>query len=100
MLARFGPLSKCLVHSICAIAAQFPSCDRWLSRVQLPRMVAGAEITSINDEKVAEELALKYQLASKYTNLLLVHVREEGEKAEGLPKLQKIKQMSAAGWGG
>ena len=72
----------------------------WNSTGALPRMVAGAEITSITDEKAAEELALKYQLASKYTNLLLVHVREEEEKAEGLPKLQKIKQMSAAGWGG
>lgn len=76
-----------------------PSID-WNSTGALPRMVAGAEITSITDEKVAEELALKYQLASKYTNLLLVHVREEEEKAEGLPQLQKIKQMSAAGWGG
>jgi Ca-activated chloride channel family protein len=76
-----------------------PSID-WNSTGALPRMVAGAEIISITDEKSAEELALKYQLASKYTNLLLVHVREEEQKAEGLPKLQKIKQMSAAGWGG
>lgn len=76
-----------------------PSID-WNSTGALPRMVAGGEITSITDEKAAEELALKYQLASKYTNLLLVHVREEEEKAEWLPKLQKIKQMSAAGWGG
>mgnify|MGYP000205077310 CR=1 FL=1 len=76
-----------------------PSID-WNSTGALPRMVAGAEITSINDEKVAVELALKYQFASKYTNLLLVHVREEEDKAQGLPKLQKIKQMSAAGWGG
>jgi len=72
----------------------------WNSTGALPRLVAGAEIATISDEKAAEELALKYQLASKYTNLLLIHVREEEEKAEGLPKLQKIKQMSAAGWGG
>ena len=72
----------------------------WNSTDTLPRMVAGAEITTITDEKAAEELALKYQLASNYTNLLLVHVREEEDKAEGLPRLQKIKQMSAAGWGG
>ena len=76
-----------------------PSID-WNSTGALPRMVAGAEISTITDEKTAEEIALKYQLASKYTNLLLVHVREEEEKADGLPKLQKIKQMSAAGWGG
>jgi Ca-activated chloride channel family protein len=76
-----------------------PSID-WNSTGALPRMVAGAAITSIPDEKAAEDLALKYQLASKYTNLLLVHVRDEKDKADGLPKLQKIKQMSAAGWGG
>jgi Ca-activated chloride channel family protein len=76
-----------------------PSID-WNSTGALPRMVAGAEIASMSDEKAAEELALKYQLASKYTNLILVHVREDTDKAEGLPKLQKIKQMSAAGWGG
>ncbi len=72
----------------------------WNTTGSLPRMVAGAELTTISDEKTAAELALKYQLASKYTNLLLIHVREEEEKAEGLPRLQKIKQMSAAGWGG
>ena len=76
-----------------------PTID-WNSTGALPRLVAGAEIATISDEKEAEELALKYQLASKYTNLLLIHVREEEDKAEGLPKLQKIKQMSAAGWGG
>lgn len=72
----------------------------WDSTGALPRMVAGSEILGIKDQSAAEELALKYQLASKYTNLLLVHVREEADKAEGLPSLHKIKQMSAAGWGG
>jgi Ca-activated chloride channel homolog len=76
-----------------------PTID-WNTTGALPRMVAGTEIPTISDEKAAEELALKYQLASKYTNLLLVHFREEEDKAEGLPKLQRIKQMSAAGWGG
>ncbi len=76
-----------------------PTID-WNTTGALPRIVAGAEIATISDEKAAEEFALKYQLASKYTNLLLIHVREEEGKAEGLPKLQKIKQMSAAGWGG
>lgn len=76
-----------------------PSID-WNSTGALARMVAGTEIATITDEKEAEELALKYQLASKYTNLILVHVRDEKDKAEGLPQLQKIKQMSAAGWGG
>ena len=66
----------------------------------LPRMVAAAQLEVTGDASEAIELGLKYQLSSKYTNLILVHVREENDKARGLPKLQKIKQMQAAGWGG
>ncbi len=72
----------------------------WSLTGTLPRMVAWAEIESGIDAKAAEALALKHQLASPYTHLFLVHVREEGDKAQGLPQLQKIKQMQAAGWGG
>jgi len=64
------------------------------------RLVAGARILATTDEAEATELAIQYQLASKYTNLLLVHIRAEEEKADGLPKLEKIQQMQAAGWGG
>lgn len=64
------------------------------------RLVAGARILATTDEAEATELAIQYQLASKYTNLLLVHIRLEEEKADGLPKLEKISQMQAAGWGG
>jgi Ca-activated chloride channel homolog len=76
-----------------------PSID-WNSTGTLPRLVAGAALSSIGDEKAGQDLALKYQLASRYTNLILVHVREEEDKVHGLPSLQKVKQMSAAGWGG
>ena len=51
-----------------------------------------------NEEALA--LALKYQLVSDQTNLILVHVRAEDEKAVGLPTLEQIEQMQAAGWGG
>lgn len=54
---------------------------------------------STSDEK-ALALALRYQLISAQTNLFLVHVRAEDEKATGLPQLQQIEQMQAAGWGG
>ncbi|NBU19661.1 MAG: hypothetical protein EBS44_10570, partial [Betaproteobacteria bacterium] len=64
------------------------------------RLVAGARILATTNEAEATELAIQYQLASKYTNLLLVHIRAEEEKADGLPKLEKISQMQAAGWGG
>ena len=46
------------------------------------------------------DLALRYQLVTDQTNLILVHVREEGMKAEGLPSLEQITHMQAAGWGG
>ncbi len=54
--------------------------------------------TPTSEESLA--LALKYQLVSAQTNLILVHVRAEGEKASGLPALQQVDQMLAAGWGG
>lgn len=50
--------------------------------------------------KLALTLALQYQLVTDKTNLLLVHIRREGQKAEGLPTLDKIAHMQAAGWGG
>jgi len=50
------------------------------------------------DESLA--LALKYQLVSEYSNLFLVHVRAEDEKASTLPALQKLEQMQAAGHSG
>jgi hypothetical protein len=39
-------------------------------------------------------------LVSAQTNLFLVHVRADDDKATGLPQLQQIEQMQAAGWGG
>jgi Ca-activated chloride channel family protein len=45
-------------------------------------------------------LALQYQLVSPQSSLFLIQVREEGEKAQGLPKLRQAEQMMAAGWGG
>jgi Ca-activated chloride channel family protein len=64
------------------------------------RLVAGARILASSNEAEAADLAVQYQLASKYTNLLLVHIRAEEDKATGIPKLEKIHQMQAAGWGG
>jgi len=56
------------------------------------------EAAPFTDESAA--LALKYQLVSRYSNLFLVHVRAEDEKAVTLPALQKIEQMQAAGQSG
>jgi hypothetical protein len=48
----------------------------------------------------ATAFALKYQLISRFTNYLLVHKRGEGEQATGLPHLQQIQPMLAAGHAG
>ena len=45
-------------------------------------------------------LALNYQLITAHTNCIMVHVRSAEEKTTGMPELQKIAQMQAAGWGG
>lgn len=86
----------------------------------LPRLVAAEQITDLTyaithlqrvgsmvdpevlQAKIAQrlELALQYQLVTDQTNLILVHVREEHNKAEGLPTLDNIPHMQAAGWGG
>jgi Ca-activated chloride channel family protein len=65
----------------------------------LSRLGAAQRLKSLpKGDKIA--LALQYQLVTEDTNCLLVHVRAEKEKAEGLPELQKIAQMQVAGWGG
>lgn len=71
----------------------------WNATDTLPRLVAGERLLTATTEE-AEEIALKYQLASVHTNLVLVHIRENEDKAGSLPVLQKIKQMKAAGLGG
>lgn len=54
----------------------------------------------LQDQQTREALALRYQLVSACTSLILVHERTEGQKAEGLPLLQQVAQMHAAGHGG
>jgi Ca-activated chloride channel family protein len=51
-------------------------------------------------EGEALQLALRYQLVTDQTHLILVHVRDEAHKAVGLPELAQITSMQAAGWGG
>ncbi|PRD68620.1 hypothetical protein C6P61_10380 [Malikia spinosa] len=45
-------------------------------------------------------LALRHQLVTRQTSLFLVHQRAEDDKAEGLPALEQIRHMMAAGHGG
>ena len=65
----------------------------------LARMAAHQRAMS-EDEADALKTALEFGLVTSQTNLLLVHVREESDKAKDLPTLQQIKQMHAAGHSG
>ena len=62
--------------------------------------LGGAQHMSLAGPEEALPLALKYQLVSPQSNLILVHVRDDGDKALGLPELHQIEHMQAAGHGG
>ncbi|MDR0901871.1 MAG: VIT and VWA domain-containing protein, partial [Opitutaceae bacterium] len=64
----------------------------------LPRLAGAQKMTGAKSDGEKAALALRYQLVSEHTNLFLVHVRED--KTTGLPVLQQVPQMLAAGWGG
>ena len=64
------------------------------------RIAAAREIICMAEDRLAADLAVKYQLMTQYTNYLAIDIKEEGKKAEDLPALRKTAQMLAAGWGG
>jgi Ca-activated chloride channel family protein len=66
----------------------------------IARMAAALKLREISDEKTGQDLAIKYQLVSKWTNYLAIVVRDKENKADTLPELEKVQQMLAAGWGG
>jgi Ca-activated chloride channel family protein len=74
----------------------------------LPRMAAWQRIADMASRRAtrgaaqawARDLALRHGLVTDETNLFLVHVRAEADKATDLPTLQQTQQMLAAGWGG
>jgi Ca-activated chloride channel family protein len=66
----------------------------------LARMAAAAEMKSLSDSRKLSEIAIKYQLISRYTNYLAIDVKADKEKAADLPVIRKVPQMMTAGWGG
>ncbi len=68
----------------------------------LARLGAAARIAAAPNAEPAQTLALalQYQLVTDQTHLLLVHVREDEDKADGRPELAQVAQMPAAGHGG
>jgi Ca-activated chloride channel family protein len=65
----------------------------------LARLGAAQRLSKMPKEQQLS-LALNYQLITAHTNCIMVHVRSAEEKTTGMPELQKIAQMQAAGWGG
>jgi hypothetical protein len=66
----------------------------------IARMAVALRLADMTDSDAATELAVHYQLLSRYTHCLTIIVQTEAEKAQTLPELHKVKQMLAAGWGG
>jgi Ca-activated chloride channel homolog len=64
------------------------------------RLCGARQADSLTSAEDKLALALRYQLVTRQTSLFLVHQRAEGEKAEGLPALEQIRHMMAAGHGG
>jgi Ca-activated chloride channel family protein len=81
------------LHASAALPATVVE-DRTLARVAAARRIETAS------EAEQLQLALDYGLLTAHTNLLVVHERAEGEKAQDLPELARVAQMHAAGWHG
>lgn len=60
----------------------------------------GSETVPAVLTKQLPDLAEKYQLVTDDTSLVLVKERVAGEQALDMPKIQRVKGMLAAGWGG
>jgi hypothetical protein len=65
----------------------------------LPRLAAAQRLAGL-DRETATELAVRYQLATRYTSFVVVAERAAGEKQNALPETLAVAQMLAAGWGG
>ena len=70
------------------------------TRSDLARMAAAQRLPALKAKAAATELAVRYQLLSKWTDYLVIHVRAAADKAADLPDLVKVPQVLAAGWHG
>ena len=72
----------------------------------LSRLAASVRLQAfLSDEtplaqQEAERLAVAYQLVTPVTNFVLVHLREDGDRATEMPGLHQVSSMLPAGWGG
>jgi len=86
------------------VSSAKPTSITWDTEGIVARLCATAQISELTeskaDTKLAQSLAITYQLVTQHTNLFLLHERAAENKAEGLPQLQQVAQMQAAGYGG
>jgi Ca-activated chloride channel homolog len=86
------------------VSSAKPTSITWDTEGIVARLCAAAQIGELTenkaDTKLAQSLAMTYQLVTQHTNLFLLHERAEENKADGLPQLQQVAQMQAAGFGG
>lgn len=80
-------------------SSDWPSATDTIPSV-LARVAAARQLFTIGDDKAGTDLALRYQLMSRWTNYLVVHVRADADKTEDLPKIVRVPQVLAAGWHG
>ncbi len=64
-----------------------------VARIAAARRIA----TAVHPQ--ALQLAVDYQLLTKYTNCIVVHQRADADKATELAELRRVSSMLAAGWG-
>jgi Ca-activated chloride channel family protein len=67
------------------------------SPTSLARIGAARRIAMISDAEVAVDMAVKYQILSRWTNYIVIHERADNEKAEDLPIIHNVPQVMAAG---
>jgi hypothetical protein len=72
----------------------------WETAGTVARLGAAKRLLDITDTAERREIALRYQLLTDETRVFLVHERSQADKALGMPALQQVGGMLAAGWGG
>jgi hypothetical protein len=65
----------------------------------IARLAAANRLLEATDPN-AREIALKYQLLSRYTNWIVVAERSAEDRLDAAPALRVVPQTLAAGWGG
>ncbi len=71
-----------------------------LSRIAAAQSLKALDNDELENEALATQIAVTYQLVTEHTNFLMVHERSAADKATQMPVLHKVPQMLPAGWGG